>query len=123
MPKKKWRGYSKKRSKNRKSYSAAEKKSFRAGFLRGLFSKKKKNSSKKQNARKKSVRTERQNIITRHNVLFRDEPDYLYAYRYAKHMGFKFSLDDETVLKNASAHFEQMKKDSDFAAWLRDNYG
>ena len=62
-----------------KKYSQSERKSYKKGFLAGLFASKNKNNSRKKVKIPKNA-TESQ----RHNILMRDDPDYLVAFRAAR---------------------------------------
>lgn len=99
-----------------KQYSAAEKNSFKKGFFAGLKKRTQSNNSNKKLNKPAS-------LSIRHNLHMRDDGDeYLWAYRYARHMGKKFGLSDDEVLQNAHEHYEQSKRDRDMYAFLKDQY-
>ena len=106
----------------RKKYSAAEKKSYKRGFFAGLFvsKKKKKTSSKKIHIPKTATESQR------HNILMRDDPDYVAALRAARRSAadIKDTEKYEVAVKQfRDKYYSEIKKGSDYGKYLKNKFG
>ena len=107
----------------KKSYSASEKKSFKAGFFAGLFSSK--NKIKKKNLSKKIHIPKNATESQRHNILMRDDPRYVAAFRAARRSAADISDTREyekAVKKFSSKYYSEIKKGSDYGKYLMSKF-
>ena len=105
---------SKKANKNKKRYSTAEKASYKKGFWTGLFVSRKK-KKQKVSIPKNATKTQR------HNILMRDDPDYLVAYRAARRSAS--DIEDTTkyekaVSKYTDEYYASIKRKTDYGKYL-----
>ena len=107
----------------KKSYSSAERKSYKRGFFAGLFA-----SKKKKKVVKKPAVKRKQSPSVWHNQHF-DDPLYKAAYRYAKYCQSKCrdipgaEISDDEALKNARSHYNQALKDKKYRDHLTFEFG
>lgn len=106
------------RKNNRRSYSSAEKKSYKRGFFAGLFASK----TPKVNSRKKVHIPKNATESQRHNILMRDDPDYLVAFRAARRSadGIEDSRrHEEAVKRYCDRYYSEIKKRTEYGRYLK----
>lgn len=104
----------------KKKYSAAEKKSYHKGFLAGLFSAKGSKTKKKIYIPKSATKSQR------HNILMRDDADYLIAHRAALRSAAE--IEDETQRKSAvekyrNSYYKDIKNKTPYGVYLKSKFG
>ena len=101
----------------KKSYSSAERKSYKRGFFAGLFA-----SKKKKKVVKKPAVKRKQSPSVWHNQHIED-PLYLAAYRYADFPRKKYGSPEDLVLPEARKYYERALKDDKFRNELVNLWG
>lgn len=104
----------------KKKYSDAQKKSYRKGFLAGLF------SSKGSKTKKKIYIPKSATPSQRHNILMRDDVDYLIAHRAA--LRSASHVEDEKQRKSAyeklrNAYYKDIKNKTTYGVYLKTKFG
>ena len=104
----------------KKKYSAAEKKSYRKGFLAGLISAKTSKTKKRIYIPKNATKSQR------HNILMRDDADYLIAHRAA--LRSASHLEDENQRKSAvekyrNSYYKDIKNKTTYGVYLKTKFG
>ena len=108
------------RKKCKNAYNSSEKKAYKRGFFAGLFASRKKRTNKKIVIPKNSTKSQR------HNILMRDDADYLIAHRAA--MRSASHLEDENQRKSAvekyrNAYYKDIKNKTTYGIYLKTKFG